>query len=178
MAEEFYSEQEFSEMRDFLGSSLSEIHELMQAGKLKVHVPTPAQLCKLMPRLREISSEQPYYIEPQPDIGATRRNCWLNVQQFINSHGGHQVTGFHLVMHHSEYYALVIPHVIAGASTGVRDVTPQEVGTEVLFLPKEGVTIETNSHFLKLSNKRKAKPVIDAAWKMMKTISKFRQRTV
>jgi len=103
---------------------------------------------------------------------------WFNVPRFIAKHGGKPLTGYHVIVHHAEYYALVIPHVIVATDEGYHDVTPPDKGETVLFLPKNGVSIESDGCFLRLSDKRKAKPAIDAAWKIFKMNNLWRQRTL
>ena len=130
-----------------------------------------------MPRLIEISSEKPFYLQAQPDAGATPRNCWLNVPHYIKKHGGEPFSGFHVILHYAQYYAIVVPHVVVKTQDGFRDVTPPEQEDKVLFLPKQGVTIESNGYFLKLSKKRKAKLIIDVAWKTFTDSMRLRQKT-
>jgi hypothetical protein len=143
--------------------SKAEVEELFAARMLRERVPSESDLPRILEPLKtRLARGKPEYLVPIPQEGATKKNCWLNVSSYVDSHGGERCPGWHIICQWNLYYLKCIPHVVVKVKEELLDVTPPELESRILFVPDDSVTIQTKCRIIGLTTKPKARRVIAA----------------
>jgi len=109
---------------------------LMGSGALFDNLDTPSDLNgHVMEFCASISSEEPFFIDSEPEPWSRAGCCDLNVAEYARLNGGRMVCGYR-IWYNGSFYIEAERHAIWTDGTIFRDVSFVEDGTvRVLFLP-------------------------------------------
>lgn len=102
------------------------------ASKLTTHFEVDHRITEF---LKKISDEQPILLKCSPEPWSRQSCCDLNVQEYIQQHGGRSLFGYK-IWYHKDLYAECERHAVWTDEENIRDISFVDTGENyIIFVP-------------------------------------------